>query len=126
MGFGLPFAALAAGYAISAGIDWLGERFQAGRPAGGVAAAALIILALVAGREQTVQFRGPSSTVATKIISAIQHGYQNGTYIASDGAPWMEKYYLPQIPTRAWMGILIHQLRSGPGSVTGSALVLYQ
>ena len=105
MGFGLPFAALAAGYAISAGIDWLGERFQAGRPAGGVAAAALIILALVAGREQTVQFRGPSSTVATKIVSAIQHGYQQGTYIASDGAPWMEKYYLPQIPTRAWMGI---------------------
>ena len=43
--------------------------------------------------------------MATKIISAIQHGYKHGTYIASDGAPWMEKYYLPQIPTRAWLGI---------------------
>lgn len=109
MGFGLPFAALAAGYALSAGTDWLGERVPAGRPAGSVAAVALIILALVAGREQTVQFRGPSSTVAMQIVSAIRDGYQRGTYIASDGAPWMERYmegyYLPQIPARAWMGI---------------------
>jgi hypothetical protein len=105
MGFGLPFAALAAGYAISAGIDWLGDRVHAGRPVGSVAAAALIILVLVAGREQTVQFRGPSSTAAMKILSAVRLGYRPGTYIASDGAPWMEKYYLPQIPAYAWVGI---------------------
>jgi hypothetical protein len=105
MGFGLPFAALAAGYAISAGIDWLGERFAVGKIAGSVAAVALIILTLVAGREQTVQFRGPSSAVATEIISAIRHGYRPGTYVASDGAPWMEKYYLPRIPDQAWLGI---------------------
>jgi 4-amino-4-deoxy-L-arabinose transferase-like glycosyltransferase len=105
VGFGLPFTVLAAGFAISAGIDWVAGRVRAGRPAGSVAAVALIVLALVVGREQTVQFRGPSSTVATQIISAIRHGYQRGTYIASDGAPWMEKYYLPQIPTHAWLGI---------------------
>jgi 4-amino-4-deoxy-L-arabinose transferase-like glycosyltransferase len=110
VGFGLPFAVLAAGYAIVAGIDWLGERFAAGRIAGSVAAVALIILALVVGREQGVQFRGPSSTVAREIISAITHGYRRGTYIATDGAPWMEKYdvpqyYLPTIPAQAWLGI---------------------
>ncbi|MGN6171369.1 MAG: hypothetical protein ACTHPS_00160 [Streptosporangiaceae bacterium] len=110
VGFGLPFAVLAAGYAIVAGIDWLGERFAAGRVAGSVAAVALIILALVAGREQGVQFRGPSTAVARQIISAITHGYRRGTYIATDGAPWMEKYdvpqyYLPTIPGRAWLGI---------------------
>jgi hypothetical protein len=105
LGFGLPFAVLAAGYTINAGIDWLAERFAVGKIAGSVAAVALIILTLVVGREQTVQFRGPSSAVASEIISTIRHGYQHGTYIASDGAPWMERYYLPQIPEQAWLGI---------------------
>jgi hypothetical protein len=105
MGFGLPFAVLAAGYTISAGVEWLGERFATGKIIGTVAAVALIILTLVAGREQTVQFRGPSSAVASEIISTIKHSYRHGTYIASDSAPWMERYYLPQIPEQDWLGI---------------------
>ena len=104
-GFRAALHALAAGYAISAGIDWLGERYAVGKIAGSVAAVALIILTLVVGREQTVQFRGRAAPVAREIISAIKHGYRQGTYIASDGAPSMEKYYLPRIPDQAWLGI---------------------
>jgi hypothetical protein len=105
MSFGLPFAAIAAGYAISAVIEWAEQRLPAGRLAASAAGAVLILLVLIAGREQTVQFRGPSSTVAMEIIAAIRNGYSRGSYIASDGAPWMEKYYLPQIPAQAWLGI---------------------
>jgi 4-amino-4-deoxy-L-arabinose transferase-like glycosyltransferase len=105
MSFGLPFAAIAAGYAISAVIEWPGERFSVGRFAGSIGAASLILLALIAGRLQTVQFRGPSSAVAAKLVSAVSKGYQRGTYILSDGAARMEQYYLPQIPADTWIGI---------------------
>ena len=105
MSFGLPFAAIAAGYAISTVIEWAGERFPAGRFAGSIGAAGLILLALIAGRLQTVQFRGPSSAVAAKLVSAVSKGYQRHTYILSDGAARMEQYYLPQIPAATWIGI---------------------
>jgi 4-amino-4-deoxy-L-arabinose transferase-like glycosyltransferase len=105
MSFGLPFAAIAAGYAISAVIEWAEERLPAGRLAGSAAGAALILLVLIAGRLQTVQFRGPASAVAAKLISAVSNGYQRGTYIVSDGAARMEQYYLPQIPAAMWVGI---------------------
>jgi len=105
MSFGLPFAAIAAGYAISAVIEWAEERIPAGRLAGSAAGAALILLVLIAGRLQTVQFRGPASAVAAKLISAVSNGYQQGTYIVSDGAARMEQYYLPQIPAAMWVGI---------------------
>jgi hypothetical protein len=51
-----------------------------------------------------VQFRGPASAVAAKLISAVSNGYQRGTYILSDGAARMEQYYLPQIPATTWVG----------------------
>jgi 4-amino-4-deoxy-L-arabinose transferase-like glycosyltransferase len=105
MSFGLPFAAIAAGYAISAVIEWAGERFPAGRFAGSISGACLILLAMIAGRLQTVQFRGPSSAVAAKLVSAVDKSYQRGTYILSDGAARMEQYYLPQIPADTWIGI---------------------
>lgn len=105
MGFGLPFAAIAAGYAICASIDWAAERMPAGRFAGGAAGAALIMLVLIAGRLQTVQFRGPSSVVAGQLVSAVGKGYQPGMYILSDGAARMEQYYLPHIPSSTWIGV---------------------
>jgi hypothetical protein len=105
MAFGLPCAAIGAGYAVSEIIDRIGLRFPAGRFAGSAAACVLILLVLIAGRLQTVQFRGPSSGVAAKLVSAVSHGYQRGTYILSDGAARTEQYYLPGIPSRAWMGI---------------------
>lgn len=105
MGFGLPFAALAAGYAISAGIAWAGDQRPRGKVAVSMLAAALILLTLVAGREQGVQFRGPSRAATTQLVSAIRHGYQPGTYILSDGAARTEQYYLPSIPATAWAAI---------------------
>ncbi len=105
MGFGLPFAAIAAGYAVCAVTDWAEGRFPAGRFAGGAAGAALIVFVLIAGRLQTVQFRGPSSVVAGQLVSAVDHGYQRGTYILSDGAGRMEQYYLPRITPGAWIGV---------------------
>jgi hypothetical protein len=105
MGFGLPFAAIAAGYACSAIVGLAGERLPAGRLAGGAACGCLLIAVLIAGRIQTVQFRGASTTAASQIVHTISRGYRPGTYILSDGAARMEQYYLPQIPFRSWMGI---------------------
>jgi 4-amino-4-deoxy-L-arabinose transferase-like glycosyltransferase len=105
MSFGLPFAAIAAGYAISTVTEWAGERFPAGRFAASISGACLVLLALIVGRLQPVQFRGPSSAVAAKLVSAVGKSYQRGTYILSDGAARMEQYYLPQIPADMWIGI---------------------
>jgi hypothetical protein len=106
MAFGLPFVAIAAGYAVGEIAGRIGQRFPAGRFAGSAAAGTLILVVLIAGRLQTVQFRGPSSGVAAELVSAISRGYHPGTYILSDGTARTEQYYLPQIPARAWMGIL--------------------
>ena len=71
----------------------------------GAACGCLLVAILITGRIQTVQFRGPSTTVATQLVSTISHGYKRGTYILSDGAARMEQYYLPQIPFHSWLGI---------------------
>jgi 4-amino-4-deoxy-L-arabinose transferase-like glycosyltransferase len=105
MGFGLPFAAIAAGYVVSAVIGWAEQWSSRGRIAAGSAGAALIALVLIAGRLQSVQFRGPSSAVAAQLVSAVSKGYQPGTYILSDGAARMEQYYLPRIPSITWIGV---------------------
>ena len=105
MGFGLPFAATAAGYGCSAAIDWTGNRHPRGKIAVSMLAAALVIVALVAGRKQSVQFRGPSRAATAQVVSAIRHGYRSGTYILSDGAARTEQYYLPAIPATAWTAI---------------------
>lgn len=101
LGFGLPFAALAAGYAISACAEWRAEAFPAARLAGYTAGAVLVLLALIAGRRQVVQFQGPSKHAAARIVAAISHGYRPGTYILTSDAR-MEQYYLPQIPAPSW------------------------
>ena len=105
MGFGLPFAAVAAGFAVSAIIDWGGQRSSSGRLVWSAAGAGLIVLVLVAGRLQTVQFRGPSTVVAAQLVAAVRKGYEPGTYILSDGGARMEQYYLPRIPDTTWIGI---------------------
>jgi len=112
MAFGLPCAAIGAGYAVGETMDRIALRFPAGRFASSAAAGALILLVLITGRLQTVQFRGPSSGVAAELVSAVSHGYQRGTYILSDGAARTEQYYLPQIPSRAWMGIFAPSVAS--------------
>lgn len=104
MGFGLPFAALGAGYAMSAGTQWLTQHKPRARVAAVAAAVALVVGVLIAGRLQKVQFRGPSVVVAGKVVSAISQSYRHGTYILSDGAARMEQYYLPSIPSKRWIG----------------------
>jgi hypothetical protein len=106
MSFGLPFAAIAAGYAVREIMDWVKQRFPSGQFFESAVACVLLLLVLIAGRLQTVQFRGPSSVAAAQLVSAVSKGYQRGTYILSDGAARTEQYYLPQIPAKAWIGIV--------------------
>jgi hypothetical protein len=105
MGFGLVFAGLAAGYAMEAAIKTLPARIPAARLPSIVFGTALVLLVLILGRVQHVQFRGPSVQLANQIVSAIKHSYRPGTYILASGGSRMEQYYLPQIPSSAWMGI---------------------
>jgi hypothetical protein len=114
VGFGLVFVAVAAGYAISTCIDWAEGHSSAGRIVAIGAGTALILATLVIGRAQSVQFRGPSRAVAARIVGAIRQSYRPGSYILVDNAPWMEKYYLPDIPARAWTGVF--SLATGPRS----------
>jgi hypothetical protein len=103
LGFGLPFAALGAGYALSAGRKWA-QRFHWGSKAAAVTCVALVLATLIAGRLQKVQFRGPGIRTASEVVAAVRKDYVPGTYIVSDGAARMEQYYLPSIRARWWVG----------------------
>lgn len=105
MGFGLIFSALAAGYAVGVLIDRLPVKHPADRIIYGVGGAALILLVLVLGREQRIQFKGPGIQAASIIVTTISHGYVNHTYIIASGDSRMEQYYLPHIPLSKWMGV---------------------
>lgn len=105
MGFGLIFPALAAGYAMSSAISRASSRWPAGRLVCGATAAAVVLLVLVAGRVQRVQFRGPSALMAHEVVAAVQKSYRAHTIIISPGASRTEKYYLPWIPASLWMGV---------------------
>lgn len=105
MGFGLPFAALSAGYALGEGRSWMGRRWEWGRMAASVTAAVVLLAVLVSGRLEGVQFRGPGIVTADQIVAAIRHGYRHGTYVISDGGARMEQYYLPTIPPDSWIGM---------------------
>ncbi len=59
MSFGLPFAALAAGYALGAWRQWLGRQRHWGKVVATVAAVVTVLTMLVVGRVERVQFRGP-------------------------------------------------------------------
>jgi hypothetical protein len=104
MAFGLPFAALGAGYAMSKGRQWLSEHRAWGPVAATGGIVALVVAALVAGRMQKIQFRGPGIAVATKLVAAIKRDYLPRSYIVSDGAARMEQYYLPGISSERWIG----------------------
>ena len=85
MGFGLIFPPLAAGYAVQTAIKHGHAWIPAGRLACVVSASAAILLLLVLGRLQHVQFRGPSIQLADQIVSAIKRGYRPDTYIIATG-----------------------------------------
>lgn len=105
MGFGLIFAALAAGYSLGLLIDRLPAMFPASRTIYSAGGAALILLVIILGREQRVQFKGPGIQAANTIVTTIRNRYVRHTYIIASGDSRMEQYYLPQIPLSAWMGV---------------------
>jgi len=104
LGFGLPFAALGAGYALSVGWLVVAQRWRWGGIAAMAACVALLLGTVIAGRLQSVQFRGPGVATADEVVTAVRTDYVPGTYVLSDGAARMEQYYLPSIGSRWWVG----------------------
>jgi hypothetical protein len=108
MAYGVPFAAIGAGYALSAGYYWLARYHPRGGVAGAMAVTVVVLAVLVSGRFAKVQFRGQGIAVATKVVTAISRSYRPGTLVLSDGASRTEQYYLPAIPTSAWVRAYTH------------------
>jgi hypothetical protein len=103
MGFGLPFAALAAGYALGAWRQWLGWQRHWGKVIATTAAVVTVIMMLVVGRIEGVQFSGPGSGNAHKIALAIAHNYAHGTFVLVDGSPRTDQYNVPSVPSKSWL-----------------------
>lgn len=102
MGYGLPFAAIGAGYALGAGWKWLAQRGSRPELAATAAVAVVVLGVMLSGRFAKVQFRGQGVASATRVVTAIGRGYHPGTLILSDSASRVEQYYLPKIPPSAW------------------------
>ena len=107
MGFGLPFAALAAGYALGAWRQWLGRQRHWGKIVATTAAVITVITMLIVGRVERVQFRGPGATNAATLVAAIGQNYHPGTSVLDDAPSTVEQYYLPSIPSDMWVRSLI-------------------
>lgn len=103
MSFGLPFAALAAGYALGGWRQWLGRRRYWGKVIATVAAVGTVITMLIVGRAERVQFRGPGVVAAQQVATAIRDHYKAGTLILVDGTDKTDRYYLPSIPEENWI-----------------------
>lgn len=103
MSFGLPFAALAAGYALGAWRQWLGRQRHWGKVAATVAAVVTVLTMLVVGRVERVQFRGPGLATTNAVLAAIGNNYVHGSHVLVNSTTPMEKYYLPQIPDDKWV-----------------------
>jgi hypothetical protein len=108
MAFGVPFAALGAGYALSAGRAWLARGWPWGTIAATMTVCVAILAVAVSGRFEKIQFRGPGIAAADQIVTAISRSYRPGTLVLSDGASRMEQYYLPGIPPTAWVRTYTH------------------
>src|SRR5262249_31271113 len=91
MGYGLPFAAIAAGYTLSAGWDLLAGRGSRGELAATAAVAIVVLAVLLSGRFAKVQFRGQGMASAIQVVTAIRHNYRPGTLILSDDASRVEQ-----------------------------------
>ncbi|HEX5190020.1 MAG TPA: hypothetical protein VFW16_10785 [Streptosporangiaceae bacterium] len=105
IGYGLPFAAIGAGYGLAAGTQWLARRRWWGRRAAAAALVAVTMGVLLPGTFQQVQFRGSDLAQTARMVSAIDRSHRPGTYIVSDGAGRVEQYYLPAVPAHWWIGI---------------------
>lgn len=103
MGFGLPFAALAAGYALGAWRQWLGRQRHWGKVVATTAAVITVITMLIVGRVERVQFRGPGAELASSVRQVVRNNWVPGTLVL-DNSPTTttDQYYLPNIPTAKW------------------------
>jgi 4-amino-4-deoxy-L-arabinose transferase-like glycosyltransferase len=108
MAYGLPYAAIAAGYALGAGWNWLAHRGSLSELAATAGVAIVVLAVLLSGRFAKVQFRGQGIASASQVVTAIRDSYRPGTLILSDGASRVEQYYLPAIPPSAWMRAYTH------------------
>ncbi len=103
MGFGLPFAALGAGYALGAWRQWLGWQRHWGKVIATTAAVITVIMMLIVGRVERVQFRGPGTVAAQTIASAIARYHKPQTYVLVDGSPRADQYNVPSVPPGKWL-----------------------
>ena len=103
MGFGLPFAALGAGYALGAWRQWLGWQRHWGKVIATTAAVITVIMMLIVGRVERVQFRGPGTVAAQTIASAIARYHKPQTYVLVDGSPRADQYNVPSVPPGRWL-----------------------
>jgi hypothetical protein len=103
MGFGLPFAALGAGYALGAWRQWLGWQRHWGKVIATTAAVITVIVMLIVGRVEHVQFRGPGSIAAKTVASAIANNYIPQTWVLVDGSPRTDQYNVPSVPSNRWL-----------------------
>jgi hypothetical protein len=102
MSFGLPFAALGAGYALGAWRQWLGRQRHWGMVVATVAAVVTVLTMLIVGRVERVQFRGPGSVAANTVALAIQRYYRHGTLVLVNGNFRTEQYNVPTVPKNSW------------------------
>jgi len=107
MSFGLPFAALGAGYALGAWRQWLGRQRHWGKIVATVAAVVTVLTMLVVGRVERVQFRGPGLATTNAVLAAIGDGYVRGTSVLVNSTTPIDQYYLPQIPADKWVHSLV-------------------
>jgi hypothetical protein len=103
MSFGLPFAALAAGYALGGWRQWLGRRRYWGKIIATVAAVGTVITMLIVGRAERVQFRGPSVVAAQRVATAIENNHRPKTFVLVDGTDKTDRYYVPSITEDWWI-----------------------
>jgi hypothetical protein len=108
MGYGLPFAAIGAGYALSAGWELIARHGSRNELMATAAVAIVVLAVLLSGRFARVQFRGQGIATASQVVTAIRDSYRPGTLILSDSASRVEQYYLPTIPPSAWTRAFTH------------------
>ena len=109
MGYGLPFAAIGAGYALSTGWDWLAQRSSLGRLAGTAAVVIVVLAVVLSGRFAKVQFRGQGIASATQLVTAIRHSYRPGTRVPCPTAhPGWSRRSCQAIPPSAWTRAYTH------------------
>ncbi len=106
MGFGLPFAALGAGYALGAWRQWLGRQRHWGQVVATTAAVITVITMLIVGRVERVQFRGPGAANVASVVAAIRRNYVPNSLVLDDSATTMEQYYLPEIPADKFRSVV--------------------